>query len=151
DDLLGRVQAMALGAYTHQDLPFEKLVEELQPQRSLSHSPIFQVMLALQNAPTAALELPGLTLELEARPHEASKFDLPVTIHETAHGLFCHWHSNRELFDRATVERMARRLGVLAAGALAAPRLRLSELPLLPAAERLQLVAEWSRGEPGGE
>jgi amino acid adenylation domain-containing protein len=149
-DLLLRVREAALGAYAHQALPFEKLVDELQPERSLSHSPLFQVMLVLQNVPAATLELPGLTLRAESRSQEISKFDLTLNGGETGAGLFCSWRYNSELFERTTVERMAGHLRTLVEGVGAAAASRLSELPLLARAERLQLLAEWSRGEDVG-
>jgi amino acid adenylation domain-containing protein len=150
EDLLLRVRETALDAYAHQELPFEKLVDELRPERSLSHSPVFQVMLALQNVPAESLELPGLTLRGEARPQEISKFDLTLNVNETSEGLLCQWRYNSELFDRATMERMAERLPALVAGIVAEPQRRISELPLLSAAESRQL-ADWSRGEAASE
>ncbi|HEV7506854.1 MAG TPA: non-ribosomal peptide synthase/polyketide synthase [Thermoanaerobaculia bacterium] len=146
DDLLARVRDVALGAYAHQSLPFEKLVEELRPDRSLSHSPLFQVMLVLQNAPAGDLSLPGLTLRPEERPHEISKFDLTLTLNETGLGLLFQWRYNTELFDEATVARQASHLENLIAALAANPRQRISELPLLGEAERRQLVMEWGRG-----
>ncbi len=147
DDLLARVRDLALGAYAHQSLPFEKLVEELQPERSLAHSPLFQVMLVLQNAAAVDLSLPGLTLRPEPRPHEVSKFDLTLTVSETGRGLLCQWRYNTELFDAATVARQAGHLENLLAALAADPCQRISALPLLDEAERRQLVTEWSRGE----
>ncbi|HEX2223014.1 MAG TPA: condensation domain-containing protein, partial [Thermoanaerobaculia bacterium] len=147
EDLLSRVREAAVGAYAHQAVPFEKLVEELQPERSLSHSPLFQVMLALQNMPAVTLELPALTLRAEDRPQEISKFDLTLTVNETPAGLLCQWRYNSELFDPSTVERMAERLRLVVEGAMAEPGRRISEIPLLTSAERLQLLEDWSRGE----
>ncbi len=147
EDLLSRVRETAVGAYFHQGVPFEKLVEELQPERSLSHSPLFQVMLVLQNAPAVALELPALTLRAEDRPQEISKFDLTLTVNETPAGLLCQWQYNSELFDPATVERMAERMRLVVEGVAAEPGRRISEIPLLTSAERLQLLEDWSRGE----
>ncbi|HEV2844000.1 MAG TPA: amino acid adenylation domain-containing protein, partial [Thermoanaerobaculia bacterium] len=146
-ELLARVREMLLGAYAHQDLPFEKLVEELQPERSLAHSPLFQVMLVLQEGQGEALELPGLTLRPEERPHEISKFDLTLTVDATSAGLFCQWRYNVELFDAATMDRMAKRLGTLVSALAANPARPVSELPLLEPSERQQLLREWSRGE----
>ena len=78
-ELLERVREVCLGAYAHQELPFEKLVEELQPERSLSHTPLFQVMLVLQNAPAEALALPGLRLSRLEVGDETAKFDLTLS------------------------------------------------------------------------
>ncbi|HEV2845916.1 MAG TPA: amino acid adenylation domain-containing protein, partial [Thermoanaerobaculia bacterium] len=146
-ELLAGVRGMLLGAYSHQDLPFEKLVEELQPERSLAHSPLFQVMLVLQEAAATALDLPGLSLRAEERPHEISKFDLTLTVDDTPAGLFCQWRYNVELFDAATIDRMAERFRILVDGIAADPARPLSALPLLEAAERQQLLREWSRSE----
>jgi amino acid adenylation domain-containing protein len=147
EELLSRVRSTALGAYAHQDLPFEKLVEELRPERNLSHSPLFQVMLALQNASPVTLELPGLTLRHEERPQEISKFDLTLTVNETPVGLLCQWRYNRELFDSATMERLADHLRYLVEGITEDPGRLISELPLLGPAERFQLLEDWGRGE----
>ncbi|HEY4561927.1 MAG TPA: condensation domain-containing protein, partial [Thermoanaerobaculia bacterium] len=146
-ELLARVRETALGAYAHQALPFEKLVEELQPERSLAHSPLFQVMLALQNAPGAALDLPALSLRPEERPQEISKFDLTLTVTESAGSLLCQWRYNTELFEPATMTRRAEHLGNLAAALAADSGHRLSDLPLLGDVERRQLLVEWSQGE----
>src|SRR6185503_9960195 len=81
-ELVGRVKEVALGGYLHQDVPFEKLVEELQPERHTSHSPLYQVMFELQNAPMGGLELPGLGLELVPADNEAAKFDLTLNLYE---------------------------------------------------------------------
>ena len=86
-ELLGRVKEAALGAYAHQELSFEKLVEDLRPVRDLSRQPIFQVLLALQNVPQEQLELPGLRLSRTGGELVASKLDLSVYVHETEHGL----------------------------------------------------------------
>ncbi|HEY3569188.1 MAG TPA: amino acid adenylation domain-containing protein, partial [Thermoanaerobaculia bacterium] len=146
-ELLQRARETALGAYAHQDLPFEKLVAELQPERSLSYSPLFQIMLALQNASPVALELPGLILRDEQTPQEISKLDLTLTVNETPAGLLCQWRYNSELFDRGTVERLADRLRILAVGIAADPGRPVLELPMVAVAERRQLLVEWSRGE----
>ncbi|MFP2935036.1 condensation domain-containing protein, partial [Pyxidicoccus sp. 3LG] len=86
-ELLAQVRERTLAAYEHQDVPFEKLVEELQPQRDLSRSPLFQVTLTFQNAPTEPLKLPGLELELLASQSEAAKFDLELGVDESDGGL----------------------------------------------------------------
>jgi non-ribosomal peptide synthetase component F len=81
-ELVGLVREVALGAYLHQDVPFEKLVEELQPERLTSHSPLYQVMFELQNAPLGGLELPGVSLELMAAENATAKFDLTLNLQE---------------------------------------------------------------------
>jgi len=109
-ELLGQVREVALEAYAHQDLPFEKLVEELQPERSLSHSPVFQVMLDLQNAPMHDLELHGLRLTPLPFDSLMAKFDLVLTIGETDGRLSGQLEYNTDLFDAATISRTTRHL-----------------------------------------
>ncbi len=141
--LLGRVRETALGAYAHQDLPFEKLVTELAPERDLSHAPVFQVLLVLQNAPLPALAVPGLALEPVAVESDRAKLDLVLNVAETGGGLAGRWIYKTDLFDGATIARIDRQLATLLAGIAAAPERRVSELPLLAAAEAQQL-REWN-------
>ncbi|HEX9671161.1 MAG TPA: AMP-binding protein, partial [Thermoanaerobaculia bacterium] len=135
--------------------PFEKLVEELQPERDLAHSPLVQVLLILQNAPEGELQLPGLTLS--RLPYEAgsAKFDLTLAFGETAGGLAGAAEYNRDLFDGATVARFAGHLQTLLAAAAADPARPVADLPLLSAAERQAVLADWSDGgslqKPSGE
>jgi amino acid adenylation domain-containing protein len=150
--LLARTREATLGAYAHQDVPFEKLVEVLQPERSLAHAPLFQVMLILQNAPGGALDLPGLTLAPVPAAIEAEKFDLTWTFWETAEGLQGGLSYARDLFDRATAERLAGRFAILLAGAVADPETAYLDLPLLTEQERNQLLVDWTNtGEIDGE
>ena len=147
-ELTERARETALAAYAHQDLPFEKLVEELRPERSLGHSPLFQVLLVLQNVPLGPLELPGLTLEPLDDDRPAAKFDLTLTLQERGDGparrLAGSLEYRRDLFDQETVERMAEHLWILLEGGLEEPETRLSELPWLTGAERRQL-RQWNR------
>ncbi|MEN8218026.1 MAG: amino acid adenylation domain-containing protein [Pseudomonadota bacterium] len=106
DELLKRVRRVALEAYAHQDLPFEQLVEELKPERTLSHTPLFQVMFVLQNAPMEHLELPGLTLTALELESVIAKFDLTLSLEETADRLEGTLEYNTDLFERATIKRM---------------------------------------------
>src|SRR5262249_38707450 len=105
-EVLRRVKEVTLGAYGRQDLPFEKLVSELQPQRDLSRQPLFQVMFALHNLPQEELELPGLKLRPIESGQAASKFDLTITLRETSAGLRGRVEYATDLFDSATVERL---------------------------------------------
>ncbi|HYD80012.1 MAG TPA: condensation domain-containing protein, partial [Paucimonas sp.] len=139
-DLLQQVRATALGAYAHQDVPFEQLVEALKPERHLSHSPLFQVMLALQNAPMDSLELPELTLEPVAADTTTAKFDLTLSLTEQDGHLDAVFEYNTDLFDRATIERMAGHFTQLLAAVAAHPDSRIADLPMLGAAERDQLL-----------
>ncbi len=144
DGLLARVRRSALGAYAHQDLPFEKLVEELRPQRDASRTPLFQLMFALQSAPPGQLALPGVVVEPIALESTDAKFDMSLSFAATPDGLVGSWVYKRDLFDAATVARWAGHLANLLAGVAAAPGAALAALPLLSAAERQQLVVEWS-------
>ncbi|MCP4663860.1 MAG: amino acid adenylation domain-containing protein, partial [bacterium] len=143
-ELLARVAKVALDAYAHQDLPFEKLVDELQPERDPSAQPLFQVMFMLQNAPVEAFEAPGLRLSSLPAVPTTVKFDLTVTVDEGDDGLVVAFGHNTDLFDRATIGRLAGHFQNLLAGVVADPQVRLSELPLLSPAESHQLVAEWN-------
>jgi amino acid adenylation domain-containing protein len=143
-ELLHRVREVALGAYAHQDLPFEKLVEELQPQRDLSHMPLFQVMFALQSAPTPALEFVGLKLNFLEIESTTAKFDLTLSIENTEQGLKGSWEYNTDLFDAATIKAMVAHFQNLLSSIIADPEQRLSDLPLLSEAERHQVLVEWN-------
>ncbi|HEY9622716.1 MAG TPA: amino acid adenylation domain-containing protein, partial [Crinalium sp.] len=153
-ELLERVRDIALGAYEHQDLPFEKLVEELDPNRDLSRNPLFQVAFALQNAPMQSLELPGLTLEPAPLASSSTRFDLEVHLWEPAHGLHSVWRSqdglsgfiaySTDLFDRDRISRLVGHFQTVLEGIVANPDARLSDLPLLTSVEQ-KCLAEWSR------
>jgi amino acid adenylation domain-containing protein len=149
-ELLGRVREAALAAYDHQDLPFERLVEELRPERDLSSPPLVQVLFALQNAPPPVPALPGLALSLLPVSSGTAKFDLTLTLEEHGGGSGGGGHLRggveyaTDLFDATTIQRFADRYLRLLAAATADPGRRLSALPLLAAAERQQLVAEWN-------
>ncbi|MGD1075767.1 MAG: amino acid adenylation domain-containing protein [Thermodesulfovibrionales bacterium] len=143
-DLLKRIRKSTIDAYAHQDLSFEQLVKELRPERDLSRHPLFQVMLALQNVPAAHLELPGLKLSRIGLENTRTNADLEVYLTETAQGLMGEFVYNTALFDEATIARMARHYQRLLEGIAANSALRLSELPLLSAAEQHQLLVEWN-------
>ncbi|HEY0514543.1 MAG TPA: amino acid adenylation domain-containing protein [Thermoanaerobaculia bacterium] len=142
--LVARARRSALEAYSHQDLPFERLVEELRPERRLSQNPIFQVMFAVQNTPLRAIDLPGLTFAPVEFGFPATRFDLEVFFTETAGGLAVQLTYATDLFDATTIARLEGHLDALLAAVVADPSRRLSELPLLPEPERHQLVFEWS-------
>ncbi|HEV7518863.1 MAG TPA: amino acid adenylation domain-containing protein, partial [Thermoanaerobaculia bacterium] len=152
--LLERVRQATLEDFAHQDLPFERLVGEVVTERSLSHSPLFQVMLVLQNAATATLELPELTLERLPVSTETVKFDLTLMLAETPAGLDGVWQYRASLFDAPTVARLAASFETLLTAAAERPGARLSELPLLGAAEAHQMALEWNDDRvscPGGD
>ncbi|MDP9122192.1 MAG: condensation domain-containing protein, partial [Acidobacteriota bacterium] len=146
-ELLSRVRRETLEAYAHQDLPFEKLVEELAPERSLAHAPLFQVMLVLQNAAVGELALPGLRLVPEAILEDAAKFDLSLSCREAGGKIEGTLSYARALFDAPTIDRLAGNLTVLLAalaedGEGAEPPV--SRLSLLSPGERHQLTVEWN-------
>src|SRR6185295_14683986 len=143
-ELLEQAREAALGAYLHQDLPFERLVEELRPERNLAHSPLFQVVLAVQNAPLTPLKLSGLMLEPVATELEEAKFDLTLTLSETPAGLLGALDYSRDLFDAATAMRMVSALERLLAAAVARPQERILNLPLLSTPEQYQVVLAWN-------
>jgi amino acid adenylation domain-containing protein len=143
-ELLGRVKSVALGAYTHQDLPFEKLVAELQPERDLSRQALFQVMFILQNMPLSSLRLPGLTSKLMLTIATTSKFDLTIEFVERESGLEGSVEYATDLFDRETIERFAGNFKTLLEAVVAEADRPISELPLLSEAERRLLLEEWN-------
>ncbi|HVF42737.1 MAG TPA: amino acid adenylation domain-containing protein [Pyrinomonadaceae bacterium] len=147
DELLSRVRASTLEAYDHQDLPFERLVDELQPERDLSHSPLFQVMFNLKNAPMPPMELAGLKLTPVEVGTGTSKFDLMFDVSETAGGLEGWFDYNTDLFDAATVERLAAHLRNLLDSAAEDPSRRVSELPMMSEGERRQILFDWNDTE----
>ncbi len=150
-ELLHRVRDTTVAAYNHQDTPFDLLVEALQPKRNLSHNPLFQVMLVLQNAHavSAGRILPDAhagplqTATIDVATNSA-KFDLTLLLEEGDDGLKCVWEYNTDLFDAATVARMATHFQILLEGIVADPEQRIAHLPILSDAERHQLLVEWN-------
>jgi amino acid adenylation domain-containing protein len=155
-ELLERSREVALAAYAHQDVPFEKLVEELHPERDLSRNPLFQVAFALQNAPMAPLDLPGLKLSPWKLDVGTARFDLEFHIWEQAEGLSGLWDTQREglsgfvaysteLFEPTTITRMIGHFQTLLEGIVANPDQRLADLSILNTAEQHQLLVEWNQ------
>ena len=148
-ELVGRVRERALGAYAHQDLPFERLVETIAPRRDLATTPLFQVLFVLQNVPRERIELPGLALDRVETAAPAAKFALTVDLAERDDGsISARFERNLDLFDAATVRRWAAELERLVTAAVADPSRRVLELPLLAPPESHALLIEWS-GAPG--
>jgi acyl carrier protein len=138
-ELLDRVRETALGAFTHQDVPFEKLVEELRPERDLGYNPLFQVAFVLQNAPMPTLELAGLTISPVEKEKEVSIFDLLLELTETPEGLRGLFSYSKDLWDAPTVEHMASLYRALLRGVAAEPDIRLSALvEMFDAADKRQ-------------
>ncbi|ARU63537.1 hypothetical protein CBW65_22905 [Tumebacillus avium] len=142
--LLARVRQTALEAYAHQEVPFEKLVEELQPERNMNYSPLFQAMFTLQNAPRGTLEAQGLRLTPEPIDSATAKFELSLTMIETQDGLTAMLEYNTDLFAADTIERMAGHLEALLSDIVARPDARLTDLQMITAAEEQQLLHEWT-------
>ncbi len=151
-ELLGRVRALDLDAYAHQDLPFERLVEELNPVRSLGQHPLFQVMLAFQNIPETELELPGLEVSYLPIDLGLAKFDLSFNLSErraadgAAEGVDGVVEYSADLFERATVQTLAARWMHVLAAVAAEPALPISRIDLLSLDERQRLL-EWQGRE----
>ncbi|HEY9749091.1 MAG TPA: amino acid adenylation domain-containing protein [Allocoleopsis sp.] len=158
-ELLERSRQMTLAAYAHQDVPFEKLVEELQPSRNLSRNPLFQVVFALQNAPMTQLELPGLTLDAIEFDTRNSRFDLELYLWECGENFRSLWGQgwqnsagfrgvvvyNTDLFQPETIARLMRSLQTLLEAIVANPNQRLADLPVLTATERRQILIDWNQ------
>lgn len=146
-EVLAQVKEMALGAYAHQDLPFEKLVEELQPERNLGQNPLFQVMFSYQNTPRRAFELGGLSVSLVDVGETASKFDLSLLLSETPEGVGGRVEYNTDLFEAKTVEGLLRHYKVLLENAITQPTTKVAKLPILTEAERQQVLVEFNANE----
>ena len=144
-EVLRRVREATLGAYEHQEVPFERLVAELQPERSLSYSPLFQVMFLLQNADDAGVELPGLRTSIMDTDTESAKYDLTLSLETDASGFRGVLGYSTELFDRATIRRMLGHLERVLEQVSADADVPLSALELLGDAERAVVIGEWNR------
>ncbi len=147
-ELLARVRDATLEAYDHQDLPFERLVEELRPARSTSHAPLFQVMLAVQDARLSRLEFPGLAVGSLGVDRGTAKLDLTLGVEDGEDGLRTAWELSTELFDEAMIDRLRAGFATLLEGLAVGPEIRVFEAPLLPPAERRQIL-EWAGGTAG--
>jgi amino acid adenylation domain-containing protein len=143
-ELLGKVKETTLEALTHQDAPFEKVVEAVNPSRDMSYSPLFQVMFAFQNFPWSYVNIAGLTINPELIDAGTSMLDLSLYMWEEEKGLSGSIEYNSDIFDDSTIERMVGHFEVLLGSALANPEKRLSELALLTPSERYQLLVTWN-------
>ncbi|MDC0708183.1 amino acid adenylation domain-containing protein [Stigmatella sp. ncwal1] len=144
-ELLDRVRKVTLEAYTHQEAPFDRVVEAVQPERDLTRTPLFQVAFELQKAPASSLKLEGLTLGLEELNTGTSKFDLLLTMVDGPEGLHGGVEYNTELYERKTVERLMSHYQVLLKGAVEQPEARLWQLPVVGEAERQTVVEKWNQ------
>ncbi len=143
-ELVERARRVVVDGAAHQDLPFERLIEELRPERDLGRTPLFQAMLSLQNAPVVELELPGLRLEPLPAETVSAQFDLTLHLSEHQGALRGLWVYAAELLDAATAERWSRHLATLLEGMVARPEAAPADLPLLSAGETWQLTREWN-------
>ncbi len=146
-ELLERVKQVALGAYAHQDLPFEKLVEELHPERNLSRNPLFQVSFSLQNTPIQTLELPDISLSLVEFDIGTAKLDLEFNLWEDVENIRGEIVYSTDLFDRATITRMLGHFKTLLEGIVINPKQHISELPILNKVERHQILVEFNQNQ----
>jgi amino acid adenylation domain-containing protein/non-ribosomal peptide synthase protein (TIGR01720 family) len=141
EELLHQVKETCLGAYAHQDTPFERLVQELAPERDLSRTPLFQVVFTLQNAPREQIALPGLTLAAASAESGTAKFDLTLGMTEGAQSLLGWFEYSADLFEASTIDRMLAHFEVLLQAITEAPKCQIGALALLPAGERAQIAA----------
>ncbi|HEU4712855.1 MAG TPA: amino acid adenylation domain-containing protein [Pyrinomonadaceae bacterium] len=144
-ELLRRVREVALGAYAHQDVPFEKLVEELQPERSLNNTPLFQVVFSLQNNAVQSLELEGLNVTLLESETGVSKFDLVFSLNETANSLEGSLEYSTDLFEAETVEQMLSHYRNVLSEIAADPNVHIEDVSLLSDEERTRIITEWNQ------
>ncbi|MCC5644529.1 amino acid adenylation domain-containing protein [Nostoc sp. CHAB 5824] len=144
-ELLQRVKATALEAYTHQDLPFDKLVEELQPERHLSYNPLFQVMFVLQNVPQPTPKLSDIDITFEEGFNDTAKFDLTLFMEDREQELIATLEYNTDLFHVDTMHRMLGHLQTLLEGIVANPDQSIAELPLLTGFEKKQILVDWNQ------
>jgi non-ribosomal peptide synthetase component F len=140
-ELLARVRDVTLGAYTHQDLPFEKLVEDLNPKRYLNRTPLFQIKLVFQNAMREELSLPGLDMRPFWVDKGVAQFDLLITVIEEARGLTLTAIYSTDLFEDSTITVMLKQFQTLLENIVANPRERISDLGLLTDAAKSALAA----------
>jgi amino acid adenylation domain-containing protein len=143
-DLLARVLAGCLGAYAHQDLPFEKLVQELQPQRDPSSNPLFQVLFVLQNATQALAGVPGLQIEPIERGNTLSQFDVSLFLRERDGKYVGYFEYSTDLFDGDTIERMSTHYQALLEAVVAEPDRPMATLPIMTKAETHKILIEWN-------
>lgn len=144
DSLLERVRESALQDYAHQDMPFVKIVELLQPERALSHNPLVQAMFILQNAPHEAFELPGLSARLREVDNRTAQFDLILSLRRTAEGMAGYVHYDTDIFDATTMQRLIGHYRALLQSACADPSQRISMLQMLTPAELQRVRYDWN-------
>ncbi len=142
-ELLRRVEQDASAAYAHQDIPFEKVVLEVRPQRDLSWSPLFQVMFAHNNTQLRSVNLPDLTADFMTPPTQTSPFDLTLMMEDAGRGLRGYFEYNTDLFEAASIARLATHFQIVLEGVVSRPDQRIGDLPLLTKIERQQILTQW--------
>jgi non-ribosomal peptide synthetase component F len=144
-DVLADNKQTILDAYTHQHVPFEMLVERLQPERSLSHSPVFQITFTVQNNEATGLDLPDLNVSgVGSEGFGVTKFDLQLSVAEVNGTFVLDWSYNRDLFEKTTIQRLSANFEVLLRGIVGQPECQVGQLPVLTAEERRRVVQEWN-------
>ncbi|MFN6184609.1 MAG: condensation domain-containing protein, partial [Microcystis sp.] len=146
-ELLKQVRETATDAYDHQDLPFEMLVEAIQPERNMSYTPLFQVMFGLDTQVLNQIDLEGIKATIQPLESKTAKFDLSLSIQVKEAGLTAHWEYNTDLFEKSTIERLSGHFVNLLTGIIANPEQTVSQLPLLTESERNQLLFDWNQTE----
>ncbi|MCP9294067.1 MAG: condensation domain-containing protein, partial [Planktothrix agardhii LY1] len=144
-EALKQVRETATDAYDHQDLPFEMLVEALQPERNMSYTPLFQVMFGLDNEVLNAIDLEGIKATHQPLEFKTAKFDLSLSIQIKEAGLTTSWEYNTDLFNQSTIERLSGHFINLLTGIIANPEQSIAQLPLLTESERCQLLVDWNQ------
>jgi amino acid adenylation domain-containing protein len=146
-ELIARVKETAVSAYAHQDVPFDRLVEELHPDRGLSHNPLVQVIFTLQNVPMQSIVLPGLKVEVEPLDPGIARADVSVEVWPSGDGFRCDFEYNTDILNESTIRAMQSHYRNLLSAAIAEPSLPIMHLPLLSPQERRQLLIEWNGTE----
>jgi len=144
-ELLGRVRHTSLKAYANQEMPFEKLVQVIHPERNLSQNPIFQVMFTFQNMPKPNLQFADLVFTAESVHNDTSKFDLSLTCAEDSEGLTGSLEFNTDIFDKRTAGRMLDHYRILLQAILENPDQRIHRLPILSRAEKQKIMVDWNK------
>lgn len=147
NDLLQQVKETTLGAFAHQDLPFEMLVEELQPERDMSHSPLFQAMFVMNNAPIEKLQLPGVEIELIELENKTTKFDLILNVTDGDLPLKCKLEYNTDLFNDQTMDRLIGHYLKILQEIVTNPQIEVGQINLLTEDEQTLLLGKWSQPE----
>jgi amino acid adenylation domain-containing protein/thioester reductase-like protein len=143
DELLQQSKETCLGAFSHQEFPFEQLVDLLRPERSQGHAPLFQVMLVLQNSPMPEITLPGVTMTPMEQELSTAKFDITLSVEEQEQGVALDWEYNTEIFQESTIRRMSSQLELLLQGMCEAPEKRVWQLPIL-SREECSALRHWN-------